>query len=416
MPRRHSSMSMPRRMRRGSFCAHRVGKRLWSWLDPVQTGHAPAGSAASVSSTNRAQRLGVERRAEEREVEGQLELVALPVEAGQAGRAGDVGLAEEQAGRVVGLRHPAPAPQDVVQLGPLGVHPLGLVVDPEVDRRVVAQLLVLDDHVADVDAEAGGAAVEPEALDPVELLDEVRVPPVEVRLLGDEVVQVPLAGRRRRSSRPARRTSSASCWGRRRRGRRAGHRRPTRTSRGGRRHGRSGSRGTTGAGRSSGSAPGPCSTRMFRSRRGRDQLVEVGQRAQGRVDVAVVGDVVAPVLVGRDGDRVQPDGVDAQPLQVVQVAGDAPQVADAVAVRVGERPGVDLVDDAVHPPWRDARPVPVLLAHRSPLSAARAIRSPCSLIDLRSRPLGPFARPARSLATLMRSPPRGPGRRRCRRG
>ena len=46
-------MSMPRRMRRGSFCAHRVGKRLWSWLDPVQTGHAPAGSAASVSSTNR---------------------------------------------------------------------------------------------------------------------------------------------------------------------------------------------------------------------------------------------------------------------------------------------------------------------------------------------------------------------------
>ena len=58
-------------------------------------------------------------------------------------------------------------------------------------------------------------------------------------------------------------------------------------------------------------------------RRGGDQLVEVGQRAERRVDVAVVGDVVAPVLVRRDGDRVQPDGVDAQPLQVVQVAGDA---------------------------------------------------------------------------------------------
>src|SRR4249919_981688 len=36
------------------------------------------------------------------------------------------------------------------------------------------------------------------------------------------------------------------------------------------------------------------------------------------------------------------------------------------------------------------------LAHRSPLPAARAIRLLRSLIDLRSRPLGPFARSARS--------------------
>src|SRR5207247_762858 len=38
-------------------------------------------------------------------------------------------------------------------------------------------------------------AVEPEPEDTVELLDDVRVPPVELRLVAREVVQVVLAGR-----------------------------------------------------------------------------------------------------------------------------------------------------------------------------------------------------------------------------
>ena len=287
---------MPRRTRRGSFCAHRVGKRLWSWLD-ARPDRPGAGRQRGLGVVDEpAQRLGVERRAEEREVEGQLELVALPVEAGHAGRAGDVGLAEEQPGRVVGLGPPPPAPQDVVQLGSLGVHPLGLVVDPEVDRRVVAQLLVLDDHVADVDAEAGGAAVEPEAQDPVELLDEVRVPPVEVRLLGDEVVQVPLAGHLVEA--------------------------PGRPAEGALPVVREGAVGVAGwvpvgpdvpvavggvAGGAGVEEPRVLVAGVVRHQvhehadvplgRGRDQLVEVGQRAERRVDVAVVGDVVAPVLV-----------------------------------------------------------------------------------------------------------------------
>ena len=51
------------------------------------------------------------------------------------------------------------------------------------------------------------------------------------------------------------------------------------------------------------------------------------------------------------------------------------------------------------------------LAHRSPLPAARAIRSLRSLIDPRSRPLGPFARSARSSARHQRVGLRGQGRR-----
>jgi hypothetical protein len=38
--------------------------------------------------------------------------------------------------------------------------------------------------------------------------------------------------------------------------------------------------------------------------------------------------------------------------EVVELAGDAGEVADAVAVRVGERARVDLVDDRVTPPRR----------------------------------------------------------------
>ena len=62
-------------------------------------------------------------------------------------------------------------------------------------RRVVAQLAVVDDRVADVDPEAGDSAREPEPQHVVERLAHVVVPPVEVRLAGQEVAQVVLAGR-----------------------------------------------------------------------------------------------------------------------------------------------------------------------------------------------------------------------------
>ena len=68
-----------------------------------------------------------------------------------------------------------------------------------VERRhggvgVVAQLRVLDDAVRNVDAKAGDAAVEPEAQDVVEGVADLGVPPVQIGLLGQEVVEVVLPG------------------------------------------------------------------------------------------------------------------------------------------------------------------------------------------------------------------------------
>ena len=63
-----------------------------------------------------------------------------------------------------------------------------------------------------------------------------------------------------------------------------------------------------------------------------EQAVEGGEVAEQRVDVAVVGDVVAEVGHRRAVDRRQPERVDAEPLQVVEARAHALEVADAVAV------------------------------------------------------------------------------------
>ena len=85
---------------------------------------------------------------------------------------------------------------------------------------------------------------------------------------------------------------------------------------------------------------------------GVDEPVEVRQGPQSRVDIAVVVDVVAAVGQGRGVEGAQPDGIHAQPHQVVDVIDDSGQVTDPVTIGVGERPRIDLVDDGLAVPVR----------------------------------------------------------------
>ena len=62
------------------------------------------------------------------------------------------------------------------------------------------------------------------------------------------------------------------------------------------------------------------------------------------MDGGEVGDVVAAVPERRGIHRQQPDAVDPEPLQVVELLGDAAQVAAAVVVAVEEAAQVDLVE------------------------------------------------------------------------
>ena len=85
-----------------------------------------------------------------------------------------------------------------------------------------------------------------------------------------------------------------------------------------------------------------------------DQPADVLERAEGRVDRAVVGNVVAVVAQRRGVERQQPDRRDAQLLDVVELLDQAVEIADAVAVGVEERLDVGLVDHRVLVPVRPA--------------------------------------------------------------
>src|SRR4051794_39125364 len=117
-----------------------------------------------------------------------------------------------------------------------------------------------------------------------------------------------------------------------------------------------------------------------------DELVEVGQRSEDRIDVAVVRDVVAEVLHRRAEDRRDPDRVDAQPLQVIESLDDARNVAGAVTVRILERPRIDLIDDPALPPGSGARSVRGSLVSGSVWRAHCCVMVPHSGSVVASRP------------------------------
>ena len=219
-------------------------------------------------------------------------------------------------------------------------------------RRVVGQPVGLDHAVGDVDPEAVDAAVEPEAQDAAELLAHLLVRPVEVGLRAVEEVQVPLAGRAvgLDDARPGRAAEDGLPVVRRLVAARAAAVAEE----------VAGALGAAGRGGERRLEPFVLVRRVVGHQvddhadaagvRLGEHRVEVGERAESRVDVAVVGDVVAGVALRRRVEGGEPDRVDPQFLQVAEPARDAGEVAHAVAVRIGERPGVDLVDRGGAPP------------------------------------------------------------------
>ena len=93
-------------------------------------------------------------------------------------------------------------------------------------------------------------------------------------------------------------------------------------------------------------------TRMPRWCAASMNVAEVVDRPVVGVDGVEVGDVVAAVAERRRVHGQQPDAVDAQPLQVVELLGQPAEVARAVVVRVEEAADVDLVEDGALEPQR----------------------------------------------------------------
>ena len=82
-----------------------------------------------------------------------------------------------------------------------------------------------------------------------------------------------------------------------------------------------------------------------------DQRVEIGKRAKDRIDIAIIGNII-PEIAHRAGEEGgEPDGIDTEAGNIIEPRGDAGQIADAVVVRIGEAARIDLIDDRALPPW-----------------------------------------------------------------
>ncbi len=86
--------------------------------------------------------------------------------------------------------------------------------------------------------------------------------------------------------------------------------------------------------------------------RGVHEMPEVLERAVIRVDVLVIGDVVAVIAQRRRIERQQPDAGDAEARHVIELGVQPREIADAVVVGIEERLHVELVDDGVFVPKR----------------------------------------------------------------
>ena len=201
--------------------------------------------------------------------------------------------------------------------------------------------LTLEEVRHGVQAEAVQAEVQPEAQDVEHRLADLRVVEVEVRLVGEEAVPVVGAGdvvpgpvRRLGVREDDPRVLVAV--------RRVGPHVPVALGRAGRGLAR------------------PLEPRVVRGGMVHDEVgddaqaalvcglhegLDVVDRPVVRVDLVVVGDVVAAVAQRAGVHRQQPDDVDPQPLQVVELLGQAAEVARAVGVAVEEPAQVDLVED-----------------------------------------------------------------------
>jgi len=236
-------------------------------------------------------------------------------------------------------------------LGEVGTVGVGVGRVLELFGREIGQTGGLGDERDDVHAESVDAFVEPEAHEAVDLFANLRVRPVEIGLLGREVVEVILV--RLRVERP----------------RGTGEIGGVVVGRGA---------GAIGRGVSGlpdvevaiwiGLAVARFDEPLVLVRRVVDdeiddeahvallgageKRVEVGDVAELGHYLTVVADVVATIDVGRVEVRTEPDDVDAELLQIVKLRGDARQVSDTIAVRVFEGAWVDLVDDRFLPPLR----------------------------------------------------------------
>ena len=133
-----------------------------------------------------------------------------------------------------------------------------------------------------------------------------------------------------------------------------------------------------------------------------DHRIEIRQRAEHRIDIAVIADVIAEVLHRAGEERADPDRIRAQTGDMRQALHDAAQIANAIAVRILKTARIDLIDDGTAPPV-------LVLGHRHFTDPASSPRTRYFCIA-KNTSSGTAMDTKAEVARISQSPPRLPSR------
>ena len=179
---------------RASAPPRRVRVRGWSWLEKTHVGQrSPMTSSTCAMRARHAS--ASHGTASDSKSKTRCSSSLSPRYGAISSVFGEVDLADHHPVAGVLVEHGADAAQQLVRAVVVVCADDVEVAADDVGLRDVGQRGVLADEVHDVGAEAVDPAVEPEAQHVVHGRDDLGVVPVEVGLLGQEQVQVPLLGR-----------------------------------------------------------------------------------------------------------------------------------------------------------------------------------------------------------------------------
>ena len=83
-----------------------------------------------------------------------------------------------------------------------------------------------------------------------------------------------------------------------------------------------------------------------------NQRVKICQGAVFRIDIAVVGDIIAKVLLRRRVEWADPNRINPEIGDILKPRGDPWQIANPIRIGILKRTGIDLVNNSGFPPFK----------------------------------------------------------------
>src|SRR5580704_11665595 len=108
-----------------------------------------------------------------------------------------------------------------------------------------------------------------------------------------------------------------------------------------------------------------------------NQPIKIGERAEDWIDAAIVRDIVTKIRHGRWINRANPDCVNPEPGQIVELTRYSFEIADAIGIGVQEGARINLVNNSMLPPWCTGHEAPPAVCSRHITCFGRAsLRAP----------------------------------------